>query len=612
MSKASIRVYARKMIKDNKQLRVAQYAYERMSRLQYSLPSPLHEWQWIRPIISTAPYDALSGAKRALVQGEAKVTVLPVSVVKEDEELGEGSMEPKERANRWEKALTYSVESAMDRIPTSDGDTMWSGLVYDEIVGQLIHIPTQKELGAFSEVRFEAAMMYGDWAVEIADVKEVYIEYSKYMPERVLKVTIKTGQEIVDYWGDAAKSVKTRIREDTELASQEWIEYDFVDYEEREVWVVPGTNEDDVDSNDSVTIFGPEPWLEIDGKPVPFLPWICVVGGTSIDKAPQFRRKPLLYPVYMAEQWATSNIMQTLEMSQALAEAGTPRDVLTGSNTENVNITQKGPRARIDLHMGQTYERIQALGLDPSLRESIAAIETAMKKATIADVLITAQPVSGEQAYASYQLQVQQAVASLGPYRMLAERFYKQLFKTMLLWTHYTGGDIRAFGDEIDEWAIDSQEINPSRIQIHVEITPDVPADRVQRITAATNMSERLEYPRRRILEFLGENDPEGAIEEYRQEALERADFEGWLDAVRADTSGQLQQFVMQMAQGLHQQMMAEQEAATPTERGEMGNARNLEGGQGIQGVEGQGYNTAMGGQPPVTASPAGTQRPLR
>ena len=195
---------------------------------------------------------------------------------------------------------------------------------------------------------------------------------------------------------------------------------------------------------------------------------------------------------------------------------------------------------------------------------------------------------------------------------MLAERFYKQLFKTMLLWTHFTGGDIRVFGDEVEEWAIDSQEIIPSRIQIRVEITPDVPADRVQRITAATNMSERLEYPRRRILEFLGENDPEGAIEEYRQEALERADFEGWLEAVRADTSGQLQQFVMQMAQGLHQQMMEQQAAASPTERGEMGNARNLEGGQGIQGVEGQGYNPAMGGQPPVTASPAGTQRPPR
>ena len=600
------------MIKDNKQLRVAQYAYERMSRLQYSLPSPLHEWQWIRPIISTAPYDALSGAKRALVQGDAKVTVLPVSVVKEDEDLDGGSTEVKERANRWEKALTYSVESAMDRIPTSDGDTMWSGLVYDEIIGQLIHIPTQKKLGAFDETRSEAALLYGDWAIRIADPKEVYVEYSEYMPERVLKVKIKTGQQLVDFHGDAAKSIRAKIKADPELASQEWVEYDYVDYKEREVWAIPGTNEDDVESNDSVTLFGPEPWLEIKGKPVPFLPWVCVVGGTSIDSAPQFRRKPLLYPVYMAELWATSNIMQTLEMSQALAEAGTPRDIVGGIGAENVVIKRGGPAARIDLNMGQTYERIQQLGLDPSLRESIGAVEAAMKKATIADVLITAQPVSGEQAYASYQLQVQQAVASLGPYRMLGERFYKQIIRTMLLWTHYTGGDIRAFGDEITEWAIDSQEIDPSRIQIVVEITPDVPADRVQRITAATNMSERLEYPRRRILEFLGENDPEGAIEEYRQEQLERADWTGWMTVVEADVSGQLQQFMMQMAQGLHEQMMAEQQAATPTERGEMGNQRNLERPRGIQGVEGQGYNPAMGGESPVTASPAGTQRPLR
>ena len=613
MSKKTIQAHALRMIRDNKQLRVAQYAYERMSRLQYSLPSPLHEWQWIRPIISTAPYDALSGGKRALVQGDMKPTIHPISVVSENETLEDGSQAVKERANRWEKTLSWTVKNAMERIPTSDGDIFWSGLVYDEVIGQLIHIPTQKKLGALDSIRAEAALIYGDWAIRIADVKEVYIEYSEYMPERVLSVKIKTAQELVDFWGEAAKKIKSKIAKDPELAKEEWIEWDYVDYQERMVWASPGKNEEDVESNDSVVIFGPEPWLKIDGKPVPFLPWVGVVGGTSIDSQPQFRRKPLLYPVYMAEQWATSNILQTLEVSQALTEAGTPRDVFGGGGTEDVEVKRGEPGGRIDLKSPiQTYQRIQQMGLDPSLRESIGAVETAMKRATIADVLISAQPVSGEQAYASYQLQVQQAVASLGPYRMLAERFYKQIIRTMLLWTHYTGGEITAYGDDLEEYYIDSQEINPSRIQIEVEITPDVPADRVQRITAATNMSERLEYPRRRILEFLGETDPEGATKEYRQESLERADFEGWLEVVRSDTSGQLQQFLEQMVQGIQQQMMEEQAAMTPEQAGGMGNAPNVGAPAGIEGVEGQGFNTAMGGQPPVTASPAGTQRPQR
>ena len=609
MSKTSIQAHALRMIKDNEQLRVAQYAYERMSRLQYSLPSPLQEWQWIRPIISTSPYDALSGAKRALVQGELKPTIHPITVVGPNEEVDGGSTVVKERANRWEKTLTWAIDNAMSRIPTNDGDIMWSGLVYDEVVGQLIHIPTQKKLKAIDSIRADAALIYGDWAIRIADVKEVYVEYSEYMPERVLSVKIKTGQELIDFWGDGAKKIRTKIKEDPELAKEEWIEFDYVDYEERMVWAIPGTNEDDVESNDAVVIFGPEPWLTIKGKPVPFLPWVCVIGGTSIDAAPQFRRKPLLYPVYMAEQWATSNILQTLEMSQALAEAGTPRDVFSGGGTENVEIKRGEPAGRIDLQNPmQAYQRIQQMGLDPSLRESIAAVETAMKRATIADVLISAQPVSGEQAYASYQLQVQQAVASLGPYRMLAERFYKELLRTMLLWVYFTGGEIASYGDDTEEYYIDSQEINPERIRIDVEITPDVPADRVQRITAAVNMSERLEYPRRRILEFLGETDPEGAIEEYRQEALERADFDGWLEAVRMDVSGQLQQFLMQIAQGMQEQMMAQQAAMTPEQAGGMANRPNVEP-RGIEGVEGQGFNPALGQTPPVTASPAGTQR---
>ena len=609
MSKTSIQAHALRMIKDNEQLRVAQYAYERMSRLQYSLPSPLQEWQWIRPIISTSPYDALSGAKRALVQGELKPTIHPITVVGPNEEVDGGSTVVKERANRWEKTLTWAIDNAMSRIPTNDGDIMWSGLVYDEVVGQLIHIPTQKKLKAIDSIRADAALIYGDWAIRIADVKEVYVEYSEYMPERVLSVKIKTGQELIDFWGDGAKKIRTKIKEDPKLAKEEWIEFDYVDYEERMVWAIPGTNEDDVESNDAVVIFGPEPWLTIKGKPVPFLPWVCVIGGTSIDAAPQFRRKPLLYPVYMAEQWATSNILQTLEMSQALAEAGTPRDVFSGGGTENVEIKRGEPAGRIDLQNPmQAYQRIQQMGLDPSLRESIAAVETAMKRATIADVLISAQPVSGEQAYASYQLQVQQAVASLGPYRMLAERFYKELLRTMLLWVYFTGGEIASYGDDTEEYYIDSQEINPERIRIDVEITPDVPADRVQRITAAVNMSERLEYPRRRILEFLGETDPEGAIEEYRQEALERADFDGWLEAVRMDVSGQLQQFLMQIAQGMQEQMMAQQAAMTPEQAGGMANRPNVEP-RGIEGVEGQSFNPALGQTPPVTASPAGTQR---
>ncbi len=605
---------ADKMIAREANLKKAQLAYERMSRLQYNLPEPLRSLDWVRPIITSAPYDALRGAQRALSNLEEGITIHPVTVAKA---LG-GESETREAAllaNRWETVLKWCLGKTSRRRKNLVEDVVWSSALYDIVVGKLIHVPTQIKATGMDGPRKAAAARLGDWALRIVDPKTVYAEWSEYMLERVLSVTVRSAQEILDIWGDKAKWLKAEIRKkpkkDQKAAlAESYVEYDYVDHEHgRVVWAHKGDTPDI--KREGHLLFGPEPWLTIKehgedtGRQVPFLPYIVSAGGTLVDTAPEFQLKPILFPVYMTEQWATANIMGTIMMSEAIAAAGSERDVITGPGAEDVEIDYSEPRPRINLTPFQTYQVVKSGGLDTAIREAFDRLESSINRATVADVLVTAQPISGEQAYASYNLQVMQALASLGGVRAVAERFLEQTLETMLLMSHYTGHDIKGYGDGLEEYVIDSEDIDPESIYIEVQLHGDVPADRVQRITAAVQLAQSdLSYSPKRLLEMLGETDPEGALREYKLWQLELADFRGKLKRIEMEASGELEQMAAQMAQGMIAQMQAAPEEMGPF--GEMANPPNQFAPPGIEGVEGQMFNPAAGGIPPILASPEG------
>jgi hypothetical protein len=235
--------------------------------------------------------------------------------------------------------------------------------------------------------------------------------------------------------------------------------------------------------------------------------------------------------------------------------------------------------------------------LDKGFREVYDRLEASIQKATVAEVLVTAQPISGEQAFASYDLQVRQALASLGGTKATAERFFASVFETMLLITHYTGGQITGYGEGLEKYSIDSEDINPEAIYLSVELKPDVPTDRLQRATAAVQIVDKLPYSPQRLLKMLGETDPEGSLREWKLWQLEVTDFQAKLERLQRELSGQYEQDVLAAAQAMVQEQMAQM---GPPAAGE--NGRTPENALG-----GQEFNPAAGGTPPAMASPAGT-----
>lgn len=562
-------------------LRAAQYEYERVSQLDYTLPEPLDMLKWVVPYRSTLPYDSLRGGTKALTNLAIRPKIHPITVHKAISD--DKTMNAQALANTWETVLQWEFGRATRRTANFNPSVIWNALVYDELAAQVIHLPTQiKALKAFGldTKRQEAALRHGKYAIKLVDVKGLSARYSDYMLEEVLHVTQMTAQQIVDFFGRAtAKAVYRRIQEDVTHATRPYLVCDYTSLDAHALWVSEGegiSKERIVQGDELFTMDNPDP----------FVPWAIKIGGTVTERDPAHQRKPLLYPVVMAEKWLHTNILGTLGLSQGIAEANSPVHHVGGSGAQNVLIDHSEPGGVIFTQQHQIYEKVRRENLDPALRELLIRYEAEMTRSTLPSVLMSAEAMPGE-SYSGFNLRVQTAIGSLMPYKTLAERFHEDIFNLMLLYAHYSGEDISGYeSDSNKEWVIRSADIDPNVIEMQVELASDVPVDRVQKIASAVQMAESLNYSPIKVLEYLGETNPHKALEEWIQWKFVEAKVGGRLQAIAAQESGALEKMAQQMAMAMLEQMAAQQETA---------------GGGGGGGAAGGGGETAErpGGRPP-------------
>ena len=600
------RELAASMFERDKGLKQDQAHYKRMSVLEYALPENLSKLDWIIPCMSTSPNDSLRGVTRALSNLEEALDIDPVTVMKAVEGDDEG-VEAKRLANTWEKVMQWELGRSAKRKRNLRADIIWNAAVYDEVIMQLIHLPTQFKLSKPSLARKRAALRFGDWAIRIADPRGVYVDYSDYMPERVLCITTRTAQELLNIWGEnnLGELVK-RVEKDESHKQELYVEYDMVDHEDgRKVWYHAGEKPEMGMAGNY--ILKPQPWLkDKNGEQVPFLPWVCVAGGEE--------RKPLLFSVKKAGLWETTNILKTIVMSKAIATAASPDHIVYGPGMDDfaVDYTVPGGVIHMPTKAQHQYEKAPDSRLDPQLTEGVDRSEADMSRASVSDVLVTAQPISGEQAYASYNLQVQQALASIGNIKELGEFGIEQLNENMLLIAHYTGQDIESYIGGSKKYIIDSEDIDPDSIQLHVELKTDVPIDRLARINAASQLAgSGIPYSYSQILKDLGNTDPEGMYREWVRERYDSADVRGREQFIEAKQSGLIQQMAQQMAQQMMEQAMQQQQQAQQqqAQQGPGQNPENVLNTRGVDNVEGQGFNPAQGGTPPAQATEGGVNR---
>lgn len=541
---------AEQLIRRDRELRRWQFQYERASRMEQDLPAPLGELEWIVPFKSSSVFTALRGGQRALEGLEIRPKLHPLTVHKE---AGTDQGSNAERiANRWETILKWNYERAARRRGDIGSSMIWNALVYDEIIAQLIHLPTQ--IAALSALkvntnRHEAAMRNGDFAIKLHDAKQAHVTYSDYMTEEVLSVSIMTAQQLVNSYGTAAAQIEREIRGNPEKRDEPYAVADYLNYQDHVIWTAPGDGEEAILDGGIELMKDPNPW--------PFLNYVAVAGGTVTEDLPEFQRKPMVFPVVKAQMWLVVNIIGTLMTSQAIAEGNEPAHLFQGVGADRIFLDLSEPGGRIDIPTNLIqYKQLERQGVDVGLREMLDRYVAEINSATLPRVLVTAESLPGE-TFSGYNLRVQTAIGSLLPYKRLAERADWGLFELMMLFSHYTKHDLVGYGDGMERWKIKSENIDPDAIIGSVELAPDVPIDRLQKITAAVTLATQLNYSPKRVMEFLGETDPQGALEDYVQWQFALARMQGKMQRITAEESGDIQRLAAEMAQ----QMIAEAQA---------------------------------------------------
>lgn len=540
-------------------------AYERSD---WSLPTKLKEKAdsgYIRKTISPAPANALNTAVKVLAAEKPNIKFTPTGPGPED----------KANASKIERGLWWELRNAAKRSPTLlIPDLVRSAIKYAEVACYVEYLPwsfdTYETMGKDSG-RKQSILRQGKFIVTAYNPQNVFARYSRMGLEAVSLVQGMKGREIKDQWNDL---VPDEVDPD-----EDYVQVDYTDYGERAVFVFEGKN---LDGDKPITLLHDE-------RQIPFLPWVVRMTGSGLEMDEQYRRKPFLESVYRARLWRTLNLVQTLFTSEVISYAAAPRGIVEGPNGDIVSVDYGDPNKPIRVPPGHKYTPIPPPQIDRALTEIFDRTKADLDAATAVQVLQNLNFPAGT-AYATINAVLQTAIASLEPYKVLAELAIADVCERMLLWLDYADGTIKSYGTGRDDYGefyeIKKEDFSTDAIYIDVELNASAPTDFMQRINAGALMLQ-MGYPKGRVFEDLNVADPEQAI-------LERY----YEDMLNNEVGLKIQQRQMEIMQALQQ---------PPAPAGMQGAPAQ----PAFSNMSGQGFNPNQGGVSPQEGAPQFTREAM-
>lgn len=567
---------AERMIEADRERDLAFKGYEDMYHCTAAFPHDLMELPWFRKVVSTDPHDAIEGGTRIMTSTEPRVTVMPLA----------DDIENKEEANKRERILSWHLKNSNRRRSSKvEADIMRSALMYSAVAANVVDLDWQakniKAMGG-NDKRWKAMRRLGRFQVNTYNPKDVHVQRSGQMVERVLLCQKRSTQEVIDTYGAAAKGLEEL---DEKLPV---IFYDYWDLDVHCTWCEP-MGAGGVKSGKAAVVILPPTQHDM-----PFIPWVALMGGSTLESKEEHKYHPMLYSVYQSGDWDTQNIVKSLYVSEVIRNSGTPPYVETGPSEETTGVNAGGDMMVAKVPAANQLQYLQRPTIDMGLVELDNRLTTKTEKSTMSRVLLGGDLPSGT-AFETLNLMTQTALGALKPSKTLSEQALAEIFTLMLLWAHYTGEGLDAYGMDKRTnagvaYRVEADEIDPESIYIEVELTTDEPTDRQQRANTAVQLMQ-IGYPKEYALEDMGVADPPKAIEQsYYERFLEHEvnlKMQQDLAAMQMQMAQAQQAMQMQMQQQQQAQMMAEQQAAQ----------------QPIPG--GEGFNPAMGGQSPINVNPS-------
>ena len=559
-------------------------AYSSIYHLNWSMPKEMQSVDWIRPFISTDAHDAIMAGTRVLSSMRPRVRKHPYAP----------DLSNKTKANNDEQNLVWQLMAANKlRSRSVESEVVKSSLIYDTVSLNVIDLEWQLKIAKQNKAetkRIELARQQTRFVVNVFNPMDVHVRYSTYGAEAVLLCQERPAHEIKSEWSNVGTKLDGFI-EDNESV----IYYDYTGLDERAIWVAPK------ESLNSLSIDGViATILEPQDHELEFFPWVALVGGSQMEGAEERKYHPMFYPLHFSGAWDTLNITRSLLTSEVIAHSASPRISEEGNNPAEAEYDYGDPTRTAKPAPGNVLRQLSPPQLDSALAEIADRIASDVQRSTVSRVLQGGDVPSGT-AYSTLNLATQTAVGSLKPSKELSEKALAQMFRIMLLWTKHSDVPLTAYGTDQrlnygENYTINPDEIDPAALYIEVELTPDVPTDRLQKANAASIMYQ-IGYPREYALEDLGVSDPQKAMKQWHQERLIDNEFQLEMQRRQQEMAAQMQMLQQQMAQ----QAQAEQQAQAQQ-------AAQMQAPQGVI-PGGQGFNPAMGGTPPIQATQGNVMR---
>ena len=533
---------------------------------------------WMHVMRSTDLQDALKSGSQILSTVDPRIKFQPLS----------SDQNVRAIANRIENNIEWHLKNCSRRQKSNIVSRItYSSLLYGKVAVRLVFISHQEKLlksMGMDTKHLERAERFGPFAVVIRNPSHVYETFSDYGLEEVLEVKSWSPIEFKRFWGE--EHFKGIIQGSKEDDVKNIVTYDYTNHSDGCIWgrAYDGTvDHSEVDGN--YEIFNGEHGLD-------WIPWIIKGVGQDFIGNDELDYIPLLYSVYKSGLHDTQNITMTLLVSEMISYANQPRVLKESYDPDSIQVDHDEPGGSVDIRPGERFENLQPHSVDGGLSEVLDRVKAATGKTTVSQMLQNPD-IKSDVPYSAMNLIFQLGANTLQPFKEMAQDAIAEIGIQMLYWVKHTKKPLVAFNtDRTDplygtEYTINPEDFDIDGIYIEVELTADVPTDRLSRINGAIMMNQNLNYPVIKALESTGEANPETAIELWRQEQIDNAELQ--IDIQNRMMEAQiLQQQKMQQMQMMAQQMQMQQQAP---QRGPAPLGRD---------PMAQGFNPAAGGSPPI------------
>lgn len=582
-------------------------AYDDMDDVKFDFQNYLEDW--MIPRISTEAHETLKVLGNIFDTHDPRINILP---------FGEADKESTEKKERWAEYHLKRIGmrggvSPLRKIPHSAGK-------YGRVTLQVDYLPywLPKNKDEWTDEQKDM-MRAGPFCMEVHNPRNVFYAMGKYGLTWVATVSNMSPEDVIDHWGayvdmdgvkgkgengkqiaSALKKVKAKYEDNDKIR---FIHVDFMSHSKRQVSVFPTTRTgveefEDYDpdgSGEKIDILDTENKLK-------FLNWVVVECDSS----------PLLAGMHKGGLYQYKTFLDTVKHSSIMRRAYPPMTVQRTMDGKPKNIDYTGAEPQVTLQPNESIEPFIPPPLDPAVMTLSAEVDGQIESTLGVKKLSS---ISGtNQQFSTVQAIIDLHMTNLEPYKRASEKAVQQAVELMFKWENFTGDTIPAYRlqkrspEEVtgEEILLASDDFDLDNLIIRVEMITK--SDKMQAANRITMLKQAgLRIPDSELLEEIGYGNPETLASMWEEEQLQNAALQLMIKKLQSQLDLEIQAQQMQMQMEAQQaQMQQQQPPQDPNAQGPMGQMANPDKGL-PSNPQGQGFNGAMGGQPPMMAEPGMT-----